>query len=124
MGWQALYSRHVEDYKAFYDRTDLQLGGVTNTISTDKLIDGYAENYEHDSRYRLIEQLYFQYGCYLLISSSRGIDLPNNLPGIWNNSNEPAWQCDMHADINVQMNYWLANSTNLSLIHISEPTRP
>lgn len=114
MGWQALYSRHVEDYKAFYDRTDLQLGGVTNTISTDKLIDGYAENYEHDNRYRLIEQLYFQYGRYLLISSSRGVDLPNNLQGIWNNSNEPAWQCDMHADINVQMNYWLANNTNLS----------
>ena len=53
----------------------------------------------------------------MLIASSRGVDLPNNLQGIWNHSNNPAWQCDMHANINVQMNYWHAEKTNLSELH-------
>ena len=56
----------------------------------------------------------FQYGRYLLIASSRQGGLPANLQGKWNNSNTPPWACDYHTDINLQMNYWLADVTNLS----------
>ncbi|MBQ1666924.1 MAG: glycoside hydrolase family 95 protein, partial [Prevotella sp.] len=61
--------------------------------------------------------MYFTYGRYLLISSSRGVTLPANLQGIWNNSNSPAWNSDIHSNINVQMNYWHAEVTNLSDLH-------
>ena len=53
-----------------------------------------------------------------MIASSRGINLPNNLQGIWNNDNAPAWECDIHSNINIQMNYWPAEVTNLSDCHM------
>lgn len=62
----------------------------------------------------MLEELYYTFGRYLLISCSRGMDTPANLQGIWNNSDRPAWQCDIHSNINVQMNYWPAEVTNLS----------
>ncbi len=61
-----------------------------------------------------LEALFFQYGRYLLISPSRPGGLPANLQGVWNNSNNPPWTCDYHADINVEMNYWPADVANLS----------
>ena len=66
-----------------------------------------------------LEELYFAYGRYLMISSARGIGLPSNLQGIWNHSNRPAWNCDIHSNINVQMNYWPAEVTNLSELHMT-----
>jgi alpha-L-fucosidase 2 len=62
--------------------------------------------------------LYFQYGRYLMIASSRGMDIPNNLQGIWNNDNNPPWGSDIHSDINIQMNYWPAEVANLSECHL------
>ncbi|MFO1490593.1 MAG: hypothetical protein U1F87_06705 [Kiritimatiellia bacterium] len=59
----------------------------------------------------------FQYGRYLLAGSSRPGDLPANLQGIWNNGNSPAWASDYHSNINIQMNYWLAEPSNLSDCH-------
>ena len=64
-----------------------------------------------------LEALFFQYGRYLLISSSRG-SLPANLQGLWNDSNTPPWRCDYHSNINVQMNYWPAEVTNLPECHL------
>ncbi|MFI1979347.1 glycosyl hydrolase family 95 catalytic domain-containing protein [Streptomyces wedmorensis] len=64
-----------------------------------------------------LEQTMFDYGRYLLISSSRPKGLPANLQGLWNNSNTPAWASDYHTNINVQMNYWGAETTNLSECH-------
>ena len=61
-----------------------------------------------------LEALFFQFGRYLLISSSRPGSLPANLQGLWNNSNNPPWRSDYHSNINVQMNYWPAEPTNLS----------
>ena len=58
--------------------------------------------------------LYFQYGRYLLIASSRVGSLPANLQGVWNAKNNPAWQSDYHLNVNLQMNYWPAHTTNLS----------
>ena len=59
------------------------------------------------------EQLYFQFGRYLLISSSRKGSLPANLQGIWSNKIQAPWNCDYHTNINLQMNYWPADETNL-----------
>ncbi|MBV5314049.1 MAG: glycoside hydrolase N-terminal domain-containing protein [Prolixibacteraceae bacterium] len=61
-----------------------------------------------------LEEMMFQYGRYLLVSSSRPGGLPANLQGLWNDSNTPAWASDYHNNINIQMNYWAAESTNLS----------
>lgn len=115
-GWTVLYKTHLADYKRLYDRVNLNLDASNNIIPTDRLIDSYNTT-ATDAQRRLLQQLYFQYGRYLLIASSRGVDLPNNLQGIWNNDNNPGWQCDMHANINVQMNYWAAEKTNLSELH-------
>src|SRR5690606_24143538 len=71
---------------------------------------------EHqDSRY--LDVLYFQYGRYLMLASSRGMDLPNNLQGIWNHVNNPPWESDIHTNINIQMNYWPAEPANLAECH-------
>jgi hypothetical protein len=116
-GWLALITDHLADYHTLYNRVNLSLDGAANDIPTNALIDSYKTT-ATTAQKRMLEQLYFQYGRYLLIASSRGVDLPNNLQGIWNNSNNPGWQCDMHANINVQMNYWPAEKTNLSELHL------
>jgi len=69
-----------------------------------------------------MEALLFQYGRYLLISSSRPGGLPANLQGLWNDTNGPAWHSDYHSNINVQMNYWPAEVTNLSECHYRSST--
>src|SRR5574344_689108 len=116
LGWDKLYPRHLNDYQPLFNRVSLSLDGAYNKYPTNKLLTMYVTS-NRGKMSRMLEEMYFQYGRYLLIASSRGVDLPNNLQGIWNNSNEPAWQCDMHADINVQMNYWPAENTNLSELH-------
>jgi alpha-L-fucosidase 2 len=65
-----------------------------------------------------LEETMFQFGRYLLASSSRPGGLPANLQGLWNDSNTPAWASDYHNNINIQMNYWAAESTNLSECHL------
>ena len=117
--WDALYSAHVADYKSYFDRCNFTLAGATNTMPTDDLVKQYEKRSTGMEDYALmLEQLYFAYGRYLEIGSSRGVDLPSNLQGIWNNSSEPAWNADIHANINVQMNYWPAEPTNLSEMHM------
>lgn len=117
--WENLYNAHLLDYKSYFDRCGFQLEGAENTLPTDDLIRQYANRSTGMEPYALfLEQLYFAYGRYLEISSSRGVDLPSNLQGIWNNSSEPAWNGDIHSNINVQMNYWPAEPTNLSEMHM------
>lgn len=121
-GYDAIKYDHIEDYKRFYNRCRLTLNNSENTKPTGQLITDYANN-QADNIF--LEELYFSYGRYLLISSSRGVALPNNLQGIWNNSlawtsnwsNKPAWMSDIHSNINVQENYWPAEVTNLSELH-------
>jgi len=118
-GWSELYAAHVADYRRYFNRVDFCLDGAANTLPTDELVKQYAKRTSGTEPYALmLEQLYFHYGRYLEISSSRGVDLPSNLQGIWNNSSEPAWNADIHANINVQMNYWPAEPTNLSEMHL------
>ncbi len=115
-GWTSLYDAHVADHKSFFDRVNLDLANTSNTVPTNELIDNYSGGNGADAL--MLEQLYFAYGRYLEIGSSRGVDLPSNLQGIWNNMSEPAWNSDIHANINVQMNYWPAEPTNLSEMHV------
>lgn len=109
--WEELKRRHIEDYRKLYARTSLDLNEGMPEWTTDKLIKEHR-----DSRY--LDMLYFQYGRYLMISSSRGMALPNNLQGIWNGNNTPPWQCDIHSNINIQMNYWPSETTNLPECHM------
>jgi alpha-L-fucosidase 2 len=109
--YQALRSAHIADYRALYDRVALDLGQTRPTMPTHTLRAAYrADN-------RALEALYFQYGRYLLIASSRPGAPPANLQGIWNVSNTPPWNCDYHSNINVQMIYWPAEVTNLRECH-------
>lgn len=114
-GYSSLLTDHKNDYHELFDRCKLTLGEARNGISTPALISAYANDQKNNL---FLEELYFNYGRYLLISSSRGVSLPANLQGIWNNNNTPAWHSDIHSNINVQMNYWPAEPTNLSELHM------
>ena len=114
--WSELYKAHVADFQQYMGRVDFQLDGTKNTIPTNELVDTYKGGKGPNAL--MLERLYFAYGRYLEISSSRGVDLPSNLQGIWCNNASPAWNCDIHANINVQMNYWPAEPTNLSEMHL------
>ena len=110
--YATLKSSHIADYKSLFDRVSLRIGTTSNAVPTNQLITKYAADKDN-----LLNELYFQYGRYLMISSARGIALPSNLQGIWNNSNSPPWSSDIHSNINVQENYWPAEVTNLSELH-------
>lgn len=117
-GYEALYSEHVADYKSLFDKCvlNLDLTEVPDKM-TDELLAGYGkDNSDEEDRY--LETLFFQYGRYLLIECSReNSKLPANLQGIWAQGLSPAWSSDYHTNINLQMNYWLAEQTGLSACH-------
>src|ERR1039457_66598 len=110
MPFTALRAAHLADYQRLFRRVSLSFGPGGGDLPTDERLlryrDGTADNE--------LEALFFQYGRYLLISSSRPGSLPANLQGLWNNSNDPPWRSDYHSNINIQMNYWLAEPTNLA----------
>ena len=117
-GYAALLEAHQADYKELFDRVKIDIGATeVPTISTDKLLFGYQNGRLSDSDSRYLETMYYQFGRYLLISSSREGSLPANLQGIWAEGLNPPWNCDYHTNINLQMNYWLAEQTNLSECH-------
>ncbi len=109
-----LYDRHYEDYSELFNRVKLNLNGFEGEIlPVDTLLPKYREEYSKELAAQL-EPLYFQFGRYMLISSSREGSLPANLQGVWNDNNCPPWCCDYHINVNLQMNYWGAYNTNLS----------
>lgn len=113
VGFDRLYERHYEDYSEMFRRVALCLNGEQGEIPpTDELLNEYRNGSE--SAAARLEPLYFQFGRYMLISSSREGSLPANLQGVWNESNTPPWCCDYHINVNLQMNYWGAYNTNLS----------
>ena len=114
-GWDAVYAAHVADHQSYFNRVSFDLDGVKNDLPTNELITAY--NAASGTRNLMLEQLYYQYGRYLSIASSRGADSPANLQGIWNNTCTPPWHSDIHANINVQMNYWPVEAGNLSEMH-------
>ena len=119
-GWAELYATHEADYRSLFDRVVFDFPTSENTMTTDRLVTRYNQQPVSSTQpyVLMLEQLYFNYGRYLMIASSRGVDLPSNLQGIWNNSSTPPWESDIHSNINVQMNYWPAEPTNLSELHL------
>lgn len=112
--YDALQKIHTEDYQKYFKRVDLDLGsGEAVYFPTDaRLVAMQGGNVDPN-----LIKLYYQFGRYLLISSSRPGDLPANLQGIWADGLRPPWSADYHININIQMNYWLAEMTNLSELH-------
>jgi alpha-L-fucosidase 2 len=113
--FEALYAEQQKDYHSLFDRVSLRLGreGVS-ALPTDERQEAYARG-ERDSG---LEELYFQYGRYLMISSTRPGTMPMSLQGKWNDSTNPPWTNDYHTNINVQMLYWPAEVTNLAECHL------
>jgi hypothetical protein len=109
-----LRADHVADYTNLFDRVSLDIGQQMPDIPTDQLLDSYRDGAASQPVRKALEALFFQYGRYLLISSSREGSLPANLQGVWNDSTSPPWSADYHVNINLQMNYWPAEITNLS----------
>ena len=113
--WQEMLSEHQEDYQSLFDRVSFDLAGETHSeTATDERLQAYYQG-ENDHG---LEELYFQYGRYLMISGSRPGTLPLNLQGKWNNSTNPPWANDYHMNINQQMLYWPAEVTNLQESHL------
>lgn len=112
-GYDSLLKEHYADYHNLFSRVSLDLMG-DNTTFTDMPINRRLEAYRQGAKDPYLEQLYYQFGRYLLISSSRPGEMPANLQGVWHNNVDGPWRVDYHNNINLQMNYWPALSTNLS----------
>jgi len=110
LGFCELKRRHIEDYRALFDRVRFQIDSDGWDIPTDELLKRYREG----EKLPYLEMLYYQFGRYLLISSSRAGTLPANLQGIWNCYDEAPWGSGYWHNINVQMNYWPAFVANLA----------
>ena len=112
--YEILKQDHVADYQKYFKRVDLDLGKTDAVyFATDARIDS-MKNGSVDPQ---LVELYYQFGRYLLISSSRPGCLPANLQGIWADGLNPPWSSDYHININIQMNYWPAEMTNLAEMH-------
>ena len=111
-----LQERHTKDYLSYYEKSNLKLN--------------YKDSYEHLTTPERLEQMrngiedielintYYNFARYLLISSSREGSLPSNLQGIWNEEFEPMWGSKYTININIEMNYWIAEKTGLSKLHM------
>ena len=124
--YQTIEAAHVADFAEITNRMIFDLGLKTPKVDTKTLVDNYYPNNQDgnstENDHLFLEQLYFHYGRYLAISSNRKpIAAPNNLQGIWNNLGRQAshgvWTSDIHTNINIQMNYWPTEVTNLSDLH-------
>ena len=114
-GYPELRAAHIEDHRGLFRRVDLALGdGPAPDLPTDVRLER-VRNGESDPA---LAALYFQYGRYLLMGSSRPGCLPANLQGLWNEHLEAPWNSDYHTNINLQMNYWPAEVANLSECHL------
>jgi alpha-L-fucosidase 2 len=113
--YERLKSDHIADHKKFFDRVELVLDERESKqhLPTDERLKRYTLG-ETDLA---LESLYFQFGRYLLISSSRPGGIAANLQGIWNNHIRPPWSSNYTTNINTEMNYWLAETSNLSELH-------
>ena len=125
-GYEAVEADHVADFTAITKRMTFDLGLTTPAVDTKTLVDNYYPNNSGANStandHLFLEQLYFHYGRYLAISSNRKpIAAPKTLQGIWNNLGRQAshnvWNSDIHTNINIQMNYWPTEITNLSDLH-------
>ena len=110
--YEALRAAHVADYQKYFQRVHLELGhdGASAALPTPQRVAAFKAGADDPG----LAALYFNFGRYLLISSSRPGGLPPNLQGIWAEEIHTPWNGDWHLDVNVQMNYWPAEACNLS----------
>ncbi len=133
MPYNELLTAHVRDHQSLFNRVALYVGRTTDAVRelpTDRrlvayrgaekaagkgsIYDGHADDPSlKGAKDPELEALLFKYARYLMIACSRPGDLPANLQGIWNESNNPPWRCDYHANVNLQMNYWFVGAANL-----------
>ena len=114
--YETLQERHIKDYLSYYEKSNLKLN--------------YKDSYEHLTTPERLDQMrngiedielintYYNFARYLLISSSREGSLPSNLQGIWNEEFEPMWESKYTININIEMNYWIAEKIGLSKLHM------
>lgn len=114
--YKQLLDAHVKDYQKYFNRVVLSL---TDKSADDQPTDKRLTDYRTTGNDPGLEELYFQFGRYLLISSSRPGGIPANLQGIWNKEIRPSWRSNYTTNINVEMNYWPAEMCNLS--EMTEP---
>jgi alpha-L-fucosidase 2 len=114
--FEDIRTAHIADYQRLFRKVDIDLGnGPGKYYTTDSRLTAMKNGYEDTD----LLELYYQYGRYLLISSSRPGGLPANLQGIWADGMNPPWSADYHININLQMNYWPSEITNLG--ELQEP---
>ncbi|HKJ34470.1 MAG TPA: glycoside hydrolase family 95 protein, partial [Balneolales bacterium] len=116
--YKTLRERHERDFHKYFDRVSLQLSNKGGNQSvrnrpTFEQVKAFAKGTKDPS----LIPLYFQYGRYLLISSSRTLDVPADLQGIWSHTLQPPWSSNYTTNINLEMNYWPADETNLFTMH-------
>lgn len=117
LGWDRFRKQHIEDYQRLYRRMQLHYG--QSDIKMEEIpTDVRLKQVQNGMTDMGLLELYFQYGRYLLISSSREGSLPANLQGIWNDSLTPPWESKYTVNINTEMNYWMAETANLSECHL------
>ena len=104
-GYDVVKKKHIEDVSSLIEKCQLNLDFQPSGLTTDKLVSK-GESVE-------LENLYFNYARYLQTACSRGTATPSNLQGIWNPYENPMWNGDYHTDINIAMNYWMVETTNL-----------
>jgi len=114
-GYNSIRVAHLKDYQKLFGALTIDLNQTPPAQATDAQLNAYKTSGNN----RALEALFFQYGRYMLIASSRPGTLPANLQGIWNNSTTPRWDADYHLNINLQMNYWGSDVT-----HIGETILP
>lgn len=111
--YQSLLENHIKTYQKYFKRVDFDLGiSEAAKLPTDQRVKNFAISYDP-----ALVSLYYQFGRYLLISSSQPDGQVSNLQGIWNGSNNPAWDSKYTININTEMNYWPAEKTNLPEMH-------
>lgn len=122
-GWIEIYNDHINEYSPLFNSVKFRLDDASNDASPSEMLkdynSAYTEAYAISTPHtRAIDMLLFGMGRYLNLSSSRGdVPLPSNLQGIWSDP-QPRWDCDYHANINLQMNYWASENTNIPSTHI------
>lgn len=118
--YSEVLGRHLADYRSWYDRTGLRLGGAAEARAAARNpLPQRIEAFRRGADDPALEALYFDFGRYLLISSSRPGGRPANLQGIWADQIQTPWNCDWHLNVNVQMNYWPAEVCGLP--ELAEP---
>jgi alpha-L-fucosidase 2 len=114
--YSSLFAEHLADYRALFGRVSLNLGRTSRADQSTNMRVAQLKTAKLESDPALVS-LYFQYGRYLLIASSRPGSQPANLQGVWNELLNPPWESKWTTNINAEMNYWPAEVTNLSECH-------